>query len=622
MLIAAVLVTVMGACGAVAEPRRSAWPEQFQVEWTLDLPYVKEIQSVGLTYTYRAWQDTKNFRQKIVRDELETTITLVDSNEMYEVFPAKDHLVCWKDEVHGGSGPVTAPLDGAGSSPATAAIAASRRLRAQPAELEPDQGVKEGQSGLFQVQAHPEKYLSFVLPDLREKRWRYRGHDQAYLGSAVAPLKYEWDLSEGDSRAPMTMAYTFWVDARSGAPLELRMLGANLIGGSHKDEYVVRYTNYTVGPIPDSEFSAPDLHCLAAAAVVAPPGSEPELRLSASFRSHAPPVHFGDSAFDAFAHRHGRRHATPHHYEARRQVFHASAAFVDGWNAARDEELAAGQAGNGGAPARHRLELNRFADWTREEYVSLLTRRPGGAGGLPPSSSVHVPAQPPHMLPDSIIWKGTPVDSPVKDQASCGSCWAFSVVGALEAAHYRATGKQLLLSEQHILDCDWGGKSGGTACGGGDQIRGFDWVLGRGGVAPNEAYPYKGVNDFCRDTQELKFKGKAVVVEGGEEALMDALVTKGTMAVSVDASSDYFRFYASGVFYDPDCATGADDLDHAVLVSGYGTSEDGVPYWLVKNTWSSWWGEDGYIRIARPSWRRNDCGISTQPIYVDLTLKE
>jgi cathepsin L len=47
-----------------------------------------------------------------------------------------------------------------------------------------------------------------------------------------------------------------------------------------------------------------------------------------------------------------------------------------------------------------------------------------------------------------------------------------------------------------------------------------------------------------------------------------------------------------------------------------------VPYWLVKNTWSSWWGEEGYIRITRPSWRRNDCGISTQPIYVDLTLKE
>jgi hypothetical protein len=210
----------------------------------------------------------------------------------------------------------------------------------------------------------------------------------------------------------MTMTYTFWVDARSGAPLELRMLGANLIGGSHKDEYVARYTNYTVssarssawgqghghavpgkgrlgtcwaraarhpgaappsgsaqqggtaerpihvrrvalqrplclrclaalapcpaasargavpsppaplqvGPIPDSEFSAPDLHCLASVAAVAPPGSEPELRLSASFRSHAPPVHFGDSAFDAFVHRHGRRHATPHHYEARRQV--------------------------------------------------------------------------------------------------------------------------------------------------------------------------------------------------------------------------------------------------------------------------------------------------------------
>ena len=63
------------------------------------------------------------------------------------------------------------------------------------------------------------------------------------------------------------------------------------------------------------------------------------------------------------------------------------------------------------------------------------------------------------------------------------------------------------------------------------------------------------------------------------------------------------------------CETELQKLDHAVLVSGYGTSEEGQDYWLVKNTWSTNWGEEGYIRIAR---QPDDCGIAAQPLYINF----
>ena len=202
------------------------------------------------------------------------------------------------------------------------------------------------------------------------------------------------------------------------------------------------------------------------------------------------------------------------------------------------------------------------------------------------------------------------------------SCWAFSSAAALEAAVYRTTGTQTLLSEQEMMDCGWESPGLNTGCMGGEQDTALLWALQRGGVAKLEEYPYKGVNDFCRSghSNRVPVKGKLVVLKGGEPALQAALLSQGPMAVSVDAESDAFRFYAGGVYFDPDCATAAADLNHAVIVSGYGIDEEsGTPVWLVKNIWSKYWGEEGYIRIAREP---NDCGIATQPMYIATDVVE
>lgn len=88
-----------------------------------------------------------------------------------------------------------------------------------------------------------------------------------------------------------------------------------------------------------------------------------------------------------------------------------------------------------------------------------------------------------------------------------------------------------------------------------------------------------------------------------------AVAQVGPISVAIDASDDWFSLYGGGVYYNEKCKNAApDELDHAVLVVGYGT-EEGKDYWIVKNSWGLYWGEDGYIKMSRN--RSNNCGITT-----------
>ena len=117
-------------------------------------------------------------------------------------------------------------------------------------------------------------------------------------------------------------------------------------------------------------------------------------------------------------------------------------------------------------------------------------------------------------------------------------------------------------------------------------------------------------------SQEGGKKTRYVWVGGGADGLREALLTKGPMTVSVDASPDDFALYSSGIYNNSRCEEKLSRLDHAVVVSGYGEDlETGQKYWIVKNTWSVRWGEEGYLRIAVSP---DDCGISSQPLYLEL----
>ncbi|NXS59347.1 CYSP2 proteinase, partial [Brachypteracias leptosomus] len=201
--------------------------------------------------------------------------------------------------------------------------------------------------------------------------------------------------------------------------------------------------------------------------------------------------------------------------------------------------------------------------------------------------------------------------TPVKDQAVCGSCWSFATTGAMEGALFLKTGVLTPLSQQVLIDCSWG--FGNQACDGGEEWRAYEWIMKHGGIASTESYgPYLGQvrNGYCHCNQSelvAQLSGYASVEPGSARALRAALVKHGPVAVNIDASHKSFAFYANGVYEEPNCGNQTSALDHAVLAVGYGVLQ-GETYWLIKNSWSTYWGNDGYILMAM---KDNNCGVTT-----------
>jgi len=240
-------------------------------------------------------------------------------------------------------------------------------------------------------------------------------------------------------------------------------------------------------------------------------------------------------------------------------------------------------------------------------------------------------------LSESVDWRnksGGYYLTPVKNQGTCGSCWAFAATAVLESHWAIAFGLDHLfsLSEQNILDCTYGASTDG--CRGGIYSDAWQRIGSQNGKTPGQnldaIYPYTGVNEDCLFNGEWSNIG-ATTVEGvdgrfweyinveSNSALMEALDTRGPVAVAVH-SNRAWSFYGSGVLSGSDC-TGS--VNHAVVAIGYGTdTELNTDYWLIRNSWGSGWGEDGYIRLERTD---NDedggpCGLLKLPMIPHVGL--
>ena len=175
------------------------------------------------------------------------------------------------------------------------------------------------------------------------------------------------------------------------------------------------------------------------------------------------------------------------------------------------------------------------------------------------------------------------------------------------------TGKLISLSEQELVDCDTNGEDQG--CEGGLMDSAFEFIIGNGGLTTEANYAYKGVDGTCNKekagSSAAKIKNYEDVPANSEAALLKA-VSHHPVSVAIDAGGSDFQFYSGGVFTGQ-CGT---ELDHGVTAVGYGETDDGTKYWLVKNSWGTGWGEDGYIRMERDiDAHEGLCGIAMEASY-------
>ena len=208
----------------------------------------------------------------------------------------------------------------------------------------------------------------------------------------------------------------------------------------------------------------------------------------------------------------------------------------------------------------------------------------------------------------SIDWRMHNAVTPVKNQGSCGSCWSFSTTGSIEGAYAIKSGNLISLSEQQLVDCST--TYGNAGCNGGMMDFAFDYVETTN-LCTEEAYPYTAEDDTCSiDTCEsdgIQISGCIDVTTNNQTALKEA-VNIGPVSIAIEADTATFQFYSDGIITSDRCGT---NLDHGVLIVGYGT-EDDQDYWLVKNSWGDTWGDEGYVKIARTDNVSDEgiCGIA------------
>ncbi|XP_021902038.1 thiol protease aleurain-like [Carica papaya] len=297
-------------------------------------------------------------------------------------------------------------------------------------------------------------------------------------------------------------------------------------------------------------------------------------------------------SFARFAHRYGKRYETVEEIKLRFEIF------KDNLNLIRSTN----QKG-----LTYKLAVNKFADWTWQEFQR---HRLGASQNCSATTNGN------HKLtivdlPETKDWREEGVVSPVKDQGSCGSCWTFSTTGALEAAYHQAFGKGISLSEQQLVDC--AGAFNNFGCHGGLPSQAFEYIKYNGGLDTEEAYPYTAEDGKCKFSSEnvgVQVLDSVNITLGAEDELKHAVALVRPVSVAFEVVRS-FRFYKKGVYSSTTCGSTPMDVNHAVLAVGYGV-EDGVPYWLIKNSWGGDWGENGYFKMEMG---KNMCGVATCASY-------
>ncbi len=301
-----------------------------------------------------------------------------------------------------------------------------------------------------------------------------------------------------------------------------------------------------------------------------------------------------DMEFLKYVAKFGKSYGTKEEFEFRSETFKNTLAQIASENGRNENTFSVG--------------VNKFADWTPAEFKRILSYKPSlyKNARKVQQSAVDVSA-----IPNEVDWVAAGKVNSVQDQAQCGSCWAFSAVGAMESRWAIKSGNLVKLSEQQLVDCA-GGSYGNLGCDGGDMGTAFQYAHDNGMMLEKD-YPYAGVDQTCQYD-----KAKVVVTPtGGDQVAtnnanaLKTAIADGPVSVAIEADTFVFQFYQKGILNSKNCGT---NLDHGVVAVGYGQDGSGKQYYIVRNSWGSSWGNKGYVWIAIVD-GAGICGIQMEPVF-------
>jgi len=251
--------------------------------------------------------------------------------------------------------------------------------------------------------------------------------------------------------------------------------------------------------------------------------------------------------------------------------------------------------------------ITRFSDLSQAEFESRFLTSDSSMRSTD-RETVTLPA--PEAAAGLVDWSGK-LTTPVKDQGYCGSCWAFSATEQIESDSMRTLGTSYILSPEQITQCD----TTSSGCNGGWTERAYNYVKKAGGIETDSAYPYtsyQGVTGSCHSSASdfvIKVSGFTSIsgstTSEKESNMANYMLSTGPLSVCLDASS--WNSYTGGIM-----SVCGNSVDHCVQAVGVDNSASS-PFWKVRNSWGTSWGESGYIQLA---YGQNTCDITNDPTWV------